>query len=519
MAVDSYLEMYTMLYGWLFYDIIWDMLSETGILFLPFIGLLITSFMESYSQGPGEQFIESLVKRLEIELSIAFVVITLAGAPILNFKAQEIQFTPQKSLINPLPTTTNAAEVSSSPTTFGKLVFQGRPAHVQVPIWWGLVLQFSAGFNHGVIVGLPTEIDIRDFLNRLQKTVVKDPELKAEIDDFNRDCFLPAKNKYFSEKPANPATYKIINDYGIDDPMWMGSHMYLDIKGYYDTYRAAEPVKPFLYSSLRDNEWSATLGDPIPTYGRPMCNEWWNGILGESEGIKKKMLVDAGEVTKQIGTFEPNLTQVQQGDAVIKNMLESQPAQWSGRGYDFAYGNTASSTEDNAVVENVVKRGLGAIGMANKAIEFATYLNLLLTAAPMVQALLIMGIIAFLPFLLLAFRFRFTVLLAGAILLFTVKTWTLCWFFAWFTDQNLIRALYPDPGMLALLHNWDFSDKRAILNFLTGAMYIAFPLLLTSIMGMAGVGGISMLTQLQESLTKQFSNPKLRRPRQTRGKR
>ena len=40
MSVDSYLELFTTLFGWTFYGILWDVLVGTGIVFLPFLGLL-----------------------------------------------------------------------------------------------------------------------------------------------------------------------------------------------------------------------------------------------------------------------------------------------------------------------------------------------------------------------------------------------------------------------------------------------------------------------------------------------
>lgn len=61
------------------------------------------------------------------------------------------------------------------------------------------------------------------------------------------------------------------------------------------------------------------------------------------------------------------------------------------------------------------------------------------------------------------------------------------WFFAWWVDQNLIRALYPDPGSITTLFNIDMTLKRVILNFLTGMMYLVFPFLLTVYLSSAGV--------------------------------
>ena len=39
MTVDSYLELFTTLFGWTFYGILWDVLVGTGIVYLPFLGM------------------------------------------------------------------------------------------------------------------------------------------------------------------------------------------------------------------------------------------------------------------------------------------------------------------------------------------------------------------------------------------------------------------------------------------------------------------------------------------------
>ena len=46
MSVDSYLELFTSLFGWTFYGILWDVLVTTGIVYLPFLGILIDNWRE-----------------------------------------------------------------------------------------------------------------------------------------------------------------------------------------------------------------------------------------------------------------------------------------------------------------------------------------------------------------------------------------------------------------------------------------------------------------------------------------
>ena len=52
MAVDSYLELFTTLFGWRWYGIIWDALTDTGIVYIPFVMILLT-LLEG--RGPRRQ--------------------------------------------------------------------------------------------------------------------------------------------------------------------------------------------------------------------------------------------------------------------------------------------------------------------------------------------------------------------------------------------------------------------------------------------------------------------------------
>ena len=99
-----------------------------------------------------------------------------------------------------------------------------------------------------------------------------------------------------------------------------------------------------------------------------------------------------------------------------------------------------------------------------------------------------MGLYTLLPFFILISRYRFSIFMIGALILFIVKFWSVLWFFAWWVDQNLIRAFYPNPGSLTTLFNIDMTLKRVVLNFLTGLMYFIFPLLFSTYLAFAGIG-------------------------------
>jgi len=152
-------------------------------------------------------------------------------------------------------------------------------------------------------------------------------------------------------------------------------------------------------------------------------------------------------------------------------------------------------------VQNAAKQGLATYGLEKTSVSFAAYLRVFLGAAQMVQALVLMGLYSLLPFFILISRYKFSLLIIGTLILFTVKFWTVLWFFAWWVDQNLIQAFYPDTDSVTTLFSTDLTLKRIILNFLTGGLYLILPLLLSVYLGLAGIRAASQLDGAAQAIT------------------
>lgn len=484
MAVDSTLELYTTLFGWLFYNSIWEVLAATGIVFLPFVGILIDAAVDSYMKEESESAGATSLRLMEVQVFVAFFVVLLTGVPAMPLTASELSFSP-KAVIGTLaqPTETPA----DNQTTYGGTVsFVDYPNQVDLPVFWYLVLSFSAGFNRAVMEDVPAAVDLRDYIYRLGDVKIDNPAIQNEVNDFFRDCFVEARSKYLRERPDTAQTAALLNQYGRTDPDWIGSRLYLNVDGYYNALRSDSIREGFPYSQLRDVEWDVTNS---PTFGKPYCSEWWTD---SSHGLAQKILDQTGGMDLTAAAAEPAWDAGQRRDAVIRAALLNSSPRWTTRGYDFAYGNLVhfgSQGQEGIVasVQNAAEQGLAAYGLARESLTFAAFLRIFLESAPMIQALILMGLYSLMPFFVLMSRYKLSIFIIGALILFIVKFWTTLWFFAWWVDQNLIRALYPDPGSITTLFNIDMTVKRIVLNFLTGMMYIGFPMLLSIYLSFAGI--------------------------------
>ena len=119
----------------------------------------------------------------------------------------------------------------------------------------------------------------------------------------------------------------------------------------------------------------------------------------------------------------------------------------------------------------------------------------LMTALPMIQALVLMGIYMFLPLAVFFSGFSLRIMFYGAVGIFTVKMWASMWFVAQWLDARLINAMYP--GFMGTILMQEITQinsgaippgyKRMILNVLLMAMFIGFPMLWTAMMAWASI--------------------------------
>ena len=107
----------------------------------------------------------------------------------------------------------------------------------------------------------------------------------------------------------------------------------------------------------------------------------------------------------------------------------------------------------------------------------------------MVQAVLLLGIYALLPLVVVLSRYSLSMMVVGAMAIFTVKFWSVLWYLAMWVDQNLIRSMYPDVNVfLQIFANPGEHDiKRLLLNMITTSLYLGLPLLWSGMMAWVGV--------------------------------
>lgn len=474
MTVTGYLALYTTLLGWQQYNHLWQIMVGTGLIYLPFVSLVLRNTFEPFTSMGGKEAAPIAIKKLGLQILSTFLVIAFVAAPIVPLDPQVLHFSPmcQEKEVTPGHTSTTYDNALPIPTG------------VKVPIFWYLVLSISNGITHAASSGLSCHpIDLRELHTQLNVSRIQDAHLKKEIGQFYKDCYAPAYASYLShELPPDKesAIDASLTQNGKEDVSWLGSNTFLNVSGLYDTHHASTPVPGFNFDATRDVEEGQIPNHSL--YGNPDCKMWWSD---ENHGLKAR-LKDGLPPTfwqrlKNLGGDEKKIQDTTIKTLLTHNLFENQSLSDKARGYE--------SLNDN-MSGDYVSRFLGApIGVLYEGLSFYPKLHLLINALPVIQASLLFALYAFLALGLPFASYRMSFCVTAATVMFSLIFCTFLWQLVQWFDSALIQALYPSLGGIAGLGIMEDSHhtNQMFVDMIIAVLYVVLPILWMSVMGWAGI--------------------------------
>ncbi len=469
LGVQSFPELYTLLIGWDFYNQLWNILAKTGIAFLPFIGIVLRNIALPYESQETRDAAGTSLRRMEIEIIRTLLIIFFAVSPFIPLNATMVSYTPSCQANGE----NNTYHPGNTQTTWDTAFAVPNNA-IRVPLWWYAVISVAEGFTSAAKATLSCKPDLRKMVTEVNVAQITDPQLKQELQQFELSCYIPARTEYLKDAENNSDNLEVINqarkDYGVDDTEWLGSHAFQAV--YYQTMHSPQPVKGFAYDPNNDINADTNQANP-PAYGNPSCDTWWN----DSENGLKNRLFTA--LPKNFSTqFQPFFNHDDKGtlkDDVIKRLITNADSGFNKANNtvgDYGYSHLAES--------------LGAWFS-----QLSTYPKLYAAAqaAPIIQALLLLMVYAFLPFALVFSAYKPGAFITGAAIIFSLIFWSFIWQLVSYIDASLMNALYGESWFSKQ------SPSATMADMITGTLILIAPLFWFSFIGAMGVAVGDVVTR------------------------
>ena len=198
LGVQSYPELYTTLLGWQMYDEIWELLSQTGLAFLPFMGIVLRNITHPYTSQETKDAGSTSLRRMEVDFISTLLFIFFAVSPALTLAPSVLYYTPlcqthgKSSSYHPGNTGTTYDQAFTVPT-----------GDIRVPLWWYAVMAFSEGITAGANTLIACAPDLRKMTSQVAMAKITDPALKQEVQEFEQTCFIPARTQYLADIHSN----------------------------------------------------------------------------------------------------------------------------------------------------------------------------------------------------------------------------------------------------------------------------------------------------------------------------
>ena len=460
MQTGSYLELALTIYAWQVSNRLAEMIVASGLIYLPLLFIVWQNWSQTARSQEAKSAAPVSLRRMEQDVIVLFVTIIFAFLPAVSVTSNDIYY---KSPLMPEEITGSTPDIPYSSSE------DGSPESIKIPILWWVVHQASAGFAQLFIAGVnsfgePTHI--RAISLALDYAQLNDPQLQAELQLFDKDCYLPALAKLESGPSLQ----------GRRPPEWRGDDFWFDTPGFYDYLKAEDRIE----------SWAAKY-DWVSIKGKPVCDEWWRGA---ELGLESRLF---SYLERTIGPSDTDLEGVgidlpdnpKEKSRVVRGFLKKSPPDILANptGVNSTPGNKGSPIAPSSWL------GKAGILIGYAIAKTATYI--ITIGLPMVQAIVLACLYIALPIAVPFATLRPGLLVFFISALFSLKFLTALWALSKFIDERMIDYMYGDTGILV---QWGFNDL--VLTIITSLSYVGLPIvwlwLMSSFTG-KGVEGVNLL--------------------------
>jgi TraG-like protein, N-terminal region len=476
LITTDYLEFYLTLVSWIVHNGIWRVVVASGLFALPFLAIVLQEWLRSRADG-GDAGQRSLLSsaRIEQRVFIAIIVILFAGVPFVTVDLTTLRFDASRS------SQCQVAVPAPSETGWSQSFTELNNRSAQVPIWFYFVHAFSRAVTGASVAAIPCGTDVRQIRMDIDATRIDSPILAQEVADFTRDCYGPSRSKLLMSQ-AN------LGDETEHDVTWIGSRLFVDAGGYYDSHRSKMPRQGWPYDATRD----AGLAQVSHGGGYPTCREWW---MDADYGLRARLLAQAQpELVGRVGRWVGFLSRDEVDDAVIRAIASPRQQKLNQGAVYTDYGGQIGMT-----LPNIATRVASDVGMTFGSLGYFPAMDVLRQALPMALALLKLALVVCIPLLLVIGTYDLQLLVTVSVVQFAL----------FFIDFFFQLARWIDSTIMDALYGWGFGWNRPhsnfdplvglnnafgdmLLNFVAATMFVVLPGFWVAALTWAGIraGGV-----------------------------
>lgn len=397
MIANTFLDIYTSIFSWKLYGVLWDTLNGTGLAYIPFIAAVIGSLKQAYDQSS-----ERVVNTLEWDLLGMLIVLILVVIPYQNNAVgiADVKYTLTS-------TSCNTDDVSGDGDATGKTadaVFAdlgGAGTTVRMPIAWGLVEYLSSSITYTAIKAMGCAVSFDEVMYELSNVTIDDPQILERLDEFNKQCYRPAMADAQSNGLPAGTDRSTLDSW--EDPSYIGSSILLSTPDRYFQSDQAFVRNAERYGFNRDEAlYELDAGHP-PEWGAVVtCKELWEG-RGDAAGLEADLFesiidTDEGEdVWDDWDDYGSQLygaiTQGEERQAFLKSILDANAGNYQSvdeinvggaSGAEFNWKDPQSYLDG---LSNLVAGGVAAWDGASAWAQYTVIKNSMKTAVPMLIAM------------------------------------------------------------------------------------------------------------------------------------
>ena len=434
METGSYLELALTNYSWHVANGLAEILVTSGLIYLPILWIAYRNWSETVRSQEAKAAAPVSLRRMEQDVAIVFMTLIFAFLPAVPVEVNDITYRPP-----------GAAAGQTVTASDPDLPYTGSASlqQIKLPVLWWSVHQLASGFTNVFTLAVNSFGDasqIRAVTLAVDYAKVEDPRTRAELAQFDRDCYLPALAKYENDPSAS------------DLPNWRGAEVFFET-GYYGA------MVPQTQVSSWSNIYSWTPGD----YG-PTCAEWWNH---PTNGLLVKMFKEMLEAwdnnrsghgleARKYRNAKPGSKRMK--DIVRRYLLTEPPPNYNqGGSKDSSFAGLPAFL-GTLFAYPIIRTGMYVVKLG----------------LPMIQALVLACIYIALPLLTPFAALRPGLLLSLATAIFAVKFLTGIWALAAFFDERMIDFMYPDNPLLA---GSGGTSADMVLGIITSLSFIGLPVI------------------------------------------